>query len=125
MQWRLDPGQLDEERFDEDPRPPAPVQISHAPAIPDVDNYGQVVKHFSKLGMCAVVGAWQFTGGQDRFNHWADTNYDDYAKNFLTKTLPKQVQLEHSGSVTIDDLILGLGDDDVIEGEAREIENAA
>jgi hypothetical protein len=64
--------------------------------------------------MPSVVGvAFEHAGGQDRFNHWADKNYDEFAKTFLARFIPKQV--EHSGSITVEDL---LSQADVIEGEA-------
>lgn len=86
-------------------------------SLPKVSDEGMFLGAMSRY-MPSVVGiAFEHSGGQDRFNSWADKNYDEFAKTFLARMLPKQV--EHSGTVTVEDL---LSQADVIEGEARVVE---
>jgi hypothetical protein len=83
-------------------------------SLPRVNDDGMFMGALGRYMPVAVGIAFEHAGGQDRFNHWADKNYDEFAKTFLTRIMPKQV--EHSGTITVEDL---LSQADVIEGEAR------
>jgi hypothetical protein len=85
--------------------------------LPSVSEDGMFLGALQRY-MPQVVGvAFEHAGGQDRFNHWADKNYDEFAKTFLARFIPKQVDV--SAHVTVEDL---LSQADVIEGEARVVE---
>lgn len=84
-------------------------------ALPTVSEDGMFLGAMTRY-MPSVIGvAFEHVGGQERFNDWADKNYDEFAKTFLARMIPKQV--EHSGTVTVEDLLSQADEAEAIDAE--------
>lgn len=60
---------------------------------------GQVLANYGRYFRDAVATAFYAAGGQERFNDYADNNYPEFAKTFLTRMIPKEVEVQTGNSV--------------------------
>lgn len=74
--------------------------ISEMPVISS-----EMYQHVGRFSGAVVLAAFEQLGGMARFVAWADDNYSDYAVKLFGKTIQRSQQVDHTGSVTLDDAI--------------------
>jgi hypothetical protein len=65
----------------------------------------EMYQHVGRFAGSIVIAAFEQLGGMQRFVSWADDNYSDYAVKLFGKTIQRSQQVDHTGSVTLDDAI--------------------
>lgn len=82
------------------------------------------MQHVGRFANGVVLAVFEMIGGVDRMRDWADANPTDYYTKLFPKIMTKTAQVEHSGTVTLDDAISRLESQrsvDVVDAEWEEI----
>lgn len=89
--------------------------VSEMPVI-SADMY----QHVGRFAGALVLTAFHQIGGMERFSQWADDNPTDFYTKLFGKTIQRSQQVDHSGSVTLDDAISRLENQPILLGEYTE-----
>lgn len=65
-------------------------------------------QHVGRFGGALVLSAFEMIGGLPRFARWADGNPTDFYTKLFPKIVARSQQIDHTGSLTIDDAITRL-----------------
>lgn len=93
--------------------------------LPDTDSDGALYQHVGRYAGRMVLTAFDMIGGVDRLAAWADANPEKFYTSVFPKIIAKPV--EHSVSEGVESLLerLDAADRDVIDVEARVIDDGA
>lgn len=76
-------------------------------------------QHIGRFAGAVVVSVFEMIGGAPRMAAWADTNPTDFYTKLFPKMISRSQQVDHTGTVTIDDAINRL--ENMTEAEYEEV----
>lgn len=74
-------------------------------------------QHVGRFAGAVVLSVFEQIGGVARMADWADQNPTDFYTKSFGKLIAKSMQVDHSGSISIDDAISRLS---IVEGDYTE-----
>lgn len=95
-----DPTVTDETRTD------LSVPTKDVAALPAIS--GEAYQHIGRFAGALVLSCFEQIGGLPRMAAWADSNPTDFYTKLFPKMISKTAQVDHTGSVTLDDAITRL-----------------
>lgn len=87
-----------------------------ATAVPVIS--AEQISHIGRYANAMVLACFEQMGGLPSMVDWAQQNRNDFYTKVMPKIVMRSTAVEHSGSVSIDDAILGIN---AIEGEYTEV----
>lgn len=112
-------------------QPEDPTQTRTDLAVPTKDVAslpaisGEAYQHIGRFAGALVLSCFEQIGGLPRMAAWADQNPTDFYTKLFPKMISKTAQVDHTGSVTLDDAItrLEMSSDpvDTVEAEFEEV----
>jgi hypothetical protein len=95
-------------------------ELARTPMI-SAEQYSHVGRYAGAL----VMSVFEQMGGAPRMAAWADSNPTDFYTKLFPKMISRSQQIDHTGTLTIDDAITKLEKQgEVIDGEFDEIPDA-
>jgi hypothetical protein len=89
-------------------------------AVPVIST--EAYAHVGRYAGAIVLAVFEQIGGVQRMTTWADSAPDNFYTKIFAKMIGKSVQVEHSGSVTLDDAITRLeSQSDPVDAEFEEV----
>lgn len=74
---------------------------------------GEQYQHAGRFAGALVLSCFEQIGGLPRMAQWADTNPTDFYTKLFPKMITRAAQVDHSGSVTLDDALNRLEQQDL------------
>lgn len=90
-------------------------QLASVPVISS-----ETYQHVGRFAGAIVLSVFEQIGGAPRMAAWADQNPTDFYTKLFPKMISRSQQVDHSGTVTIDDAINRL--ENMVEGEFEEVQ---
>ena len=78
-----------------------PVKAVTAMPMISAESY----QHIGRYSGAVVMSVFEQIGGARRMASWADTNPTDFFTKIFPKMISRSQQVDHTGSITIDDAI--------------------
>lgn len=103
-----------------DTRTDLAVPTKDVAALPVIS--GEAYQHIGRFAGALVLSCFEQIGGLPRMAAWADQNPTDFYTKLFPKMISKTAQVDHTGSVTLDDAISRLErSSDPVEASFTEI----
>ena len=84
---------------------------------------GEAYQHIGRFAGALVLSCFEQIGGLPRMADWADQNPTDFYTKLFPKMISKTAQVDHTGSITLDDAISRLeSTSDPIEADFEEFD---
>ena len=110
-----DPTVTDETRTD------LSVPTKDVASLPAIS--GEAYQHIGRFAGALVLSCFEQIGGLPRMASWADQNPTDFYTKLFPKMISKTAQVDHTGSVTLDDAISRLeATSEPIEAQYEEVQ---
>jgi len=94
----------------------SPAKVVNALPVISIDQY----QHIGRYAGAVVLSVFEQIGGVERMAAWADSAPTDYFTKGFPKLIAKSMQVDHSGSISIDDAISRLERSNIVEGDFTE-----
>tara|TARA_R110002020_G_scaffold50806_1_gene143811 strand:- start:32 stop:409 length:378 start_codon:yes stop_codon:yes gene_type:complete len=83
---------------------------------------GEAYQHIGRFSGALVLSCFEQIGGLPRMASWADQNPTDFYTKLFPKMISKTAQVDHTGSITLDDAISRLeGSSEAVEANFTEV----
>jgi len=88
-------------------------------ALPAIS--GEAYQHVGRFAGAVVLSVFEQNGGVEAMSAWALSNQSDFYTKLFGKLVAKSMQVDHSGSISIDDAISRLErSGNIVEGDFTE-----